>query len=828
MTPSHFSLILFAALANLVLGAIILHKQPAGHIHRSFAAFSFSVALWTLSNGLVSAYPGTTWGYVWGRLTFASASIIPFAFLLFVSVFPTAQLPAPKFVVRTFAISALAFFSLSFSPLILRSTASVDGQLHVTYGPLHLVFGIYFVSCLGFSLFLLTRKVVVSTGLQKLQVRYLFAGVLVAAVGAIVANLLIPLFLQNSQFSRYGPLFGMLMVATIGHAVIRHRLLDIKVVIKKGVVYVCTLLAVTCLFLLLAEVLKRLGAYHRHSISIVEALLVALFLAIFFQPLKTLIQTSLNRYLYRETYDFQRILRDASHRLSAILDLDPLLDYLVQVIESTFRAENVTVFLRKPTSDVFTCVLPRTGAAHPRALSNTSPLVHFLRTHRSSIVREEASRHTDSLVHVSVSQSLAELGSDLAFPLAENHILIGVVTIGPKRSGDPYFADDIALLDTLISQAAITVTNATLYRQVVLANEYVDNILSTMDSGVVAVNAMGDIALFNAAAQTLTGLPVESVRGCSYHNLPSQLASPLQDTLERSSSRFQFETAIVQPDGSLVPVVCSTAILRQDDQSIHGALIVFSDTTRIKELEQEKRRVERLASFGALASGVAHEIKNPLVAIRTFAELLPERYGDIDFREDFSKVVVREIARIDDLVGRLRGLAATAPKQAGAVDIREPIRDTLILLRAQLEQARIHVIYDCPDSPLHVAVHDAQLKQLLLNLLLNSVEAIGRDGELRIRVAKRENQGHLWVLLEVSDTGPGIPEPLLASIFEPFFTTKPRGSGLGLAICRGITDAHHGTIRAFNGSGGVGTTMSVELPAATGSAIVHEEPALRH
>ena len=126
--------------------------------------------------------------------------------------------------------------------------------------------------------------------------------------------------------------------------------------------------------------------------------------------------------------------------------------------------------------------------------------------------------------------------------------------------------------------------------------------------------------------------------------------------------------------------MCSTAILKYKNAATHGALIVFSDVTRIKELERENRRAERLASFGALASGVAHEIKNPLVAIRTFAELLPERYADTDFRDDFAKVVIREIARIDNLVDRLRGIAANAPPQVGTVDIREPMRDTIALL----------------------------------------------------------------------------------------------------------------------------------------------------
>ena len=235
----------------------------------------------------------------------------------------------------------------------------MDGVLRVHYGPLHLPFGIYFISCLGFSLFLLTRKLLSLTGLQKLQVRYLLAGVLVAAVGATIANLIIPILLGRSQFSRYGPLFGMLMVAVIAHAIIRYRLMDIKVVIQKSVVYVCAILASALVFVLASEVLKRIGAYQRDSISIPEALLVSLLMAIAFQPLKGLIQTSLNRYLYRETYDYLRTVRDASHRLSTMLDFDQLLDYLVHVIEHTFRAESVAVYLRAPSKHAFMRAVPK-------------------------------------------------------------------------------------------------------------------------------------------------------------------------------------------------------------------------------------------------------------------------------------------------------------------------------------------------------------------------------------------------------------------------------------------------------------------------------------
>ena len=211
-----------------------------------------------------------------------------------------------------------------------------------------------------------------------------------------------------------------------------------------------------------------------------------------------------------------------------------------------------------------------------------------------------------------------------------------------------------------------------------------------------------------------------------------------------------------------------------------------------------------------------------------FAELLPDRYTDVDFRDDFSKVVISEIERIDGLVDRLRGISATTSTHVGAVDIREPIGDTLALLRAQFEQTHTVVRCDFQDSAPFVAVHDSQLKQLFLNLFLNAIEAMGSHGELSVRITKRDLHSNPWIVVEVSDTGPGIPEPLRTSIFEPFFTTKPKGSGLGLAICRGIADAHRGTIRAESRSNEPGTTIVVEFPSTSDDSLLAPESAVHN
>jgi PAS domain S-box-containing protein len=669
-------------------------------------------------------------------------------------------------------------------------------------------------------------------GLQKLQVRYLFAAVLIAAFGATVTNLLIPLLLDSSKFSPYGPLFGILMIAIVAHAIIRHRLMDIQLVIRNGVVYVGAILVTASTFFALAEALHHLTGLQRTVIPIIEAVVLAIAVSISFGPLKDWLQAALNRYVYRHTYDYQRTIRETSLRLSTMLDLQSLLSYLADTIDRTFKVELVRVYLRDDSTRIYAAPLPEPRSHWSTPLSSLdvsydSSLVVFLRLHKRTLLRDEAA---DADKHAQLADAVRELerlGGEVVFPLFQEDVLAGFILVGPKRSGDPFYSSDIDLLSTLAGQATVAMKNAHLYHQVVVVNEYVDNILSTMESGVIAVDAAGHISLFNPAAHRLTGMVLTPATGRSYNELPAPLVGPLRHTLLGEGSHSQLETIIHGSDGLALPLVYSTAKLRDKDGRTRGALIVFSDLTRLKELEREKQRAERLASFGALAAGVAHEIKNPLVAIRTFAELLPERFGDVDFRDDFSKVVIKEISRIDDLVARLRGIAATAPQQVGAVDLRDPINDTLALLRGQLEQTHTAVVRDYQDPAPFVTIEESQLKQLFLNLFMNAIEAMGSEGNLSVKITRRHRQGMPWIVIEVSDTGPGISDSVAGNIFDPFFTTKSRGSGLGLTICRGITDAHRGTIRAERNVASTGTTIVVELPVPSAATELLQKTALR-
>jgi signal transduction histidine kinase len=444
-------------------------------------------------------------------------------------------------------------------------------------------------------------------------------------------------------------------------------------------------------FLALTWIMSWVLALELQALPLPVTLVLALLVAQVFQPLRHTVQAALDYYFFRTPYDYPAALREISRTISDIVDLRVLFEYTCRAIADTVHAEHVVLYVREAGGSDYR--RESFWGAEDRPLPSTifesSVLVQSLR-------REEVrSLIAADLNHLGPSRELSELrrlGAECILPVLVHGQFGGFYVIGPKRSGDPYFTEDLDLIGAVASQVGIAIR---LHVQIGLA-------------------------------------------------------------------------------------------------------------------ESEKRRAERLVSFGAFARGLAHEIKNPLVAIRTFAELLPERVGDSEFRDSFAKIVLQEIERIDQLVARLRGFAAPPTVRFQPVDVYQLLRETLALLRGEIERARARVTTIGERSTPPILGDPAQLKQLLLNILMNALEAIDSSGEIAIRLSHSASSRQL--ILEISDTGPGVPVELLPKVFEAFVTTKPEGSGLGLAICRAIADAHHAVIRAENNATKPGMTVALEFP----------------
>jgi signal transduction histidine kinase len=228
------------------------------------------------------------------------------------------------------------------------------------------------------------------------------------------------------------------------------------------------------------------------------------------------------------------------------------------------------------------------------------------------------------------------------------------------------------------------------------------------------------------------------------------------------------------------------------------ASIAVENARLYEDLKRSKsyiRRADRLASLGTLTAGLAHEIRNPLVAIKTLTQLLPDRLEDEEFRNHFLQIASGEVDRISSLVNELLEFARPSEPKLEMEDINAILEGMLLLISTETKKKFVQVVKEhTPDLPL-VRVDREQIKQVFLNILLNALEATPENGTITVKTRSfLKPGGEHYVQVEVTDTGCGIPSEYLEDIFTPFFTTKIKGSGLGLSISNQIIQDHKGYI----------------------------------
>jgi signal transduction histidine kinase len=239
-----------------------------------------------------------------------------------------------------------------------------------------------------------------------------------------------------------------------------------------------------------------------------------------------------------------------------------------------------------------------------------------------------------------------------------------------------------------------------------------------------------------------------------------------------------------------------------------------SDLDHTREL---LARAETLSALGTLAAGVAHEIRNPLVSVRTFIQLLPERMDDEEFRTGFRDLALTEIERICALINDLLAFSRPSPSQLEPTDLVGLAAQTVRLLDAEARKHGVHLTCDLPETLPAVHADEARVKQVLMNVVLNAVQAAPPHTTVEVTAHADGDR----TVLEVADRGPGIPPEQVRQIFDPFFTTKASGSGLGLFIAERIVRDHGGTIEPRPREGG-GTVFALVFPSgAPGGAEEH-------
>jgi PAS domain S-box-containing protein len=411
----------------------------------------------------------------------------------------------------------------------------------------------------------------------------------------------------------------------------------------------------------------------------------------------------------------------------------------------------------------------------------------------------------------------------LAVGIFSREHLAGVMLLGPRRSGQIYGSTEQNALQVLCGQLAVAIDNAQLFTEVQNAKLYNEILLQNMTSGVIAASAEGTITVFNNEAEQITEKSAADVLDKPIKYLPAPIYEVLHETL-RSGTRQENREMALHSDTSTLIARASSSLFHGQDGRVLGALMVLTDITALKRLELQIRRSDRLASLGTLSAGMAHEIKNPLVSIKTFAQLLPERYQDSDFRETFSNLIGHEIDRIDSLVNQLLRFARPAKPLLRPMHVHEVLEKSLMLVGHRLYQKDIKLSRSWNADVDTIRADADQMEQVFLNFFLNAMDAMKQGGELTITTEIRSaaewaspitgmngEDRHEILRITVRDDGEGIRSEDIPHVFDPFFTTKDYGTGLGLSVVHGIIEEHGGQIEVESELA-KGTAFHILLP----------------
>jgi signal transduction histidine kinase len=796
--------------ALLALSALFVWRAfPQREINQWFAAFGLATACWIAGIGGVH---GPSNLETWGRVTFASATLIPATFLAFIRSYPVASRWPSRSLTGVFlgAGATIAAIGL-FTPLLVRKVAITTEGLSRNTGPLYPVFLTYFVVTWITALGVFFSKWRPLRGAARAQMQHLGAAILVSASGGITFNLLIPLITGRSTYSWLGPYFSIPLVLIVGHAIIRHRLLDLRVVIGRTLAQALVIGIVTFGAVTAAEFLQwptTTDSSLQHDARLVVALLAIL--VMLSAPGQRVLSRLIDPYLFRSRLDYSSALRDAARRLSRLMPVDELCQELQRLLNSMFVPEAFSIFVRVSDRDSFERLAfngPPPTAAAQEWLATTSAVFTGPR-----VFQVDAADPNDSLEHQVAFPNGASV--DVVVLLGRRDQCLGGILLGPRRSGDAYFKDDLEFIESLSELASVALENALLYRQRLEMLEYSQRLLESLHAAVAAVDVNGTVISLNRSAASLFSVEHRSVP-FGLEALPSPVAWALAIALRTSAPPRDVEVVIERAQREAIPVVLSTASLHDDRNYTRGALVVLTDLTAVKALEQNERRLEHLTLMARFYAGIAHEIRSPLTSISNFVSLLTERFDDPEYRETASKLLPLEVDRIAQLADRLRLMAPSEGAQLTSVDLGALLRDLVRLHVARSGDCAVHITLSCPAALPLIQGDPRQLIQLFLNLLNNAIEAMSSGGNIRIHVEHAKADGVSDVVsVQVRDEGHGIPLSIMGKIFQPFFTTKSSGSGLGLSICREIAAFHHATLVLRKRTDASGTVAEVRIPLA--------------
>jgi len=664
------------------------------------------------------------------------------------------------------------------------------------------------------------------------QLRWIVWG---TAVGALpfVAGYAVPYALgvdtlAGFQFS--AALLGVVPLA-FASAIVRWRLMDVEVIIKRTLAYAAGLAAVAAIYGILLQIATDVflegDATDEHSNVI--ALLATIVVVLLANPLRSAIQNALDRLYYRDRYDYRRALVAFARDLNSDLDLQRLSERLVGRVRDTLVVERMALLAYSEADGGRFRPLAAQGFPSEPVIEPDTELAARLRAGHIVVVDESPTAPASRRLPTGEQLHWRDMGVHAFVPCTAKEGAIAAMAVGRKQPGEPLSSEDLTLLVAVAGQVATAVENARLYRQVRQKadeidrlREFSDSVLESLNEGLLVVDLADRIVRWNREMDSMYGVGRAEAVGRTLDavfdpSFVTSLRAARRDSESGTATLYRVPLASRHQDSPRALLLnIALAPLRTPDGVTTGSIVVLQDISSRVQLEEQLQISEKMASIGLLAAGVAHEVNTPLTGISSYTQMLLDNADPEDPRTKVLEKIERQTFRAAKIVNGLLNLAR--PSQGEAlqhVDVNVVVNDVLALLEHQFKTSSIQVRKELSASAPIVQGIEYKLQQVLLNLLLNARDAMPKGGWLSIGTRFEQGQA----VVEVSDTGVGIQAEHLARIYDPFFTTKSigRGTGLGLSITYGIVQEHGGTL-SCDSTPGKGTRFTLLLPLAAARA----------
>lgn len=340
-----------------------------------------------------------------------------------------------------------------------------------------------------------------------------------------------------------------------------------------------------------------------------------------------------------------------------------------------------------------------------------------------------------------------------------------------------------------------------------------DHLVENVPIGLLTVDPRERVSSYNQVAKDILRLSEnQTLMEPAVDVLPTGLWQEMIAS-ENENGAVDQEIDVTFDDGTVIPLEIRAGGLQGENGDDLGSVLLFKDLSEVRSLRKEVARSQRLATVGRLAAGVAHEIRNPLSSIKGFATYFKERYQDVAEDLHIADIMIKEVDRLNRVVGQLLAFAKPVRVTPGKVSINQFITDSLKLVERQSAEKGISVNSELLPTDQPIILDTDKIRQVLLNLYLNAIESMANGGHLTVRLAEAQRNG--GITIQVVDTGIGIQGEDLSHIFDPYFTTKSSGTGIGLAVAHNIIKAHGGRVHVESEPGS-GTQFTVFLPQRKG------------